>query len=89
MARSGDFGWRGSGIWVRVEALERSKKMNLRGKSVEAEDEGTSCVKLWVVLVVLLVAAVGQNTPSEIKIHAQVPTTGFSDLRNIFRPPIR
>ena len=57
---------------------------------VEMEDEGKStCAKLWVVLAVVLVVAVWHNTPSEIKIHAKVQKTGFSDLRNIFRPPIR
>ena len=57
---------------------------------LQAEDEGkSSCEKLRVVLAVLLVVAVCQNTPSEIQIPAKVPKTGFSDLRNIFRPPVR
>ena len=34
-----------------------------------------------------MVVAVCQNTPSDIQIHAKVPKTGFSDLRNIFSPP--
>ena len=30
MARSGEFGWAGLGIWARVEGLERSKKSESR-----------------------------------------------------------
>ena len=90
MARSGDFGWAGAGICVRGEGLERSKKVNLGRKWVEAEDDGkSSCEKLRVVLAVLLVVAVCQSTPSEIQIHAKVQKTGCSDLRIIFRPPVR
>ena len=71
-------GWRGH------------KKVNLGRKWVETEDEGkSSCEKLGVVLAVLLVVAVCQNTPSEILIPASVPKAGFSDLRNIFKPPVR
>ena len=40
MARSGDFGWAGSGIWVRMEGLGKSKKVNLGRKWVETVDEG-------------------------------------------------
>ena len=40
MARSGDLGWAGSGIWARGEGLERSKEVNLGRKWVETEDEG-------------------------------------------------
>ena len=66
------------------------KKVNLGRKWVETEDEGkSSCEKLRAVLAVRLVVAVCQNTPSEIQIPAKVPKTGFSDLRNIFRPPVR
>ena len=66
MARSGDFGWAGSGIWARGEGLERSKKGESR-KWVETEDDGkSSCEKLRVVLSVLLVVAGRQKTPSEI-----------------------
>ena len=80
----------GCGGWARGEGLERSKNMNLGRKWVEAEDEGTSSgEKLWVVLAVLLVVAVCQNNPSEIQFHAKVPKTGISDLRNVFRHPIR
>ena len=65
MARSGDFGWAGLGIWAMGEALERSKKVNLGRKWVETEDEGKcSCEKLQVVMAVCLVVAVCQNTPS-------------------------
>ena len=57
---------------------------------VETEDEGkSSCGKLRAVLAALLVVAVCQNTASEIQILAKVPKTGFSNLRNIFRPPVR
>ena len=70
--------------------METSQNVNLGREWVETEDEGkSSCEKLWVVLSVLLVVPVCQNTLSEIKIHAKVPNAGFSDLRNIFRPPIR
>ena len=63
MARSGDLGWAGSGIWPRVEGLERSKQVNLGRKWVETEDQGkSSCEKLRVVLVVLFVVAVCQDT---------------------------
>ena len=72
------------------EDLETSPKGKLGRKWVQMEDEGeSSCGKLRVVLDVLLVVAVCQNTPSEIQIHAKVAKTKFSDLRNIFRPPIR
>ena len=90
MARSGDLdGWvRGFGRGGR--AWRRAQKVNLGRKWVETEDEGkTSYEKLRAVSPVLLVVAVCRNTPSEIQIHAKVPKTGFSDLRNIFRPPIR
>ena len=64
MARSGDFGWAGSGIWARREGLGKAKKVDLGRKWVETEDEGnSSCEKLRVVLAVLLVVAVCQNTP--------------------------
>ena len=70
--------------------LETSAKVNLGRKWVETEDEGkSSCEKLWAVLAVLLVVAVCQNTPSEIQIPAKVQKTGFSDLRIIFRRPVR
>ena len=89
MARSGDFGWAGSGIWAR-RVWKGQKKVNLGRKWVETEDEGkSSCEKLRAVLAELLVVAGCQNTPSEIQIPAKVPKTGFSDLRNIFRPPVR
>ena len=59
MARSGDLGWAGSGMWARGKGLETSKKANLGRKLLETEDEGTfSCEKLRVVLAVLLVVAV-------------------------------
>ena len=59
MARSGDVGWAGSGIWAGGEGLERSKKVNLGRKCVETEDEGkSSCEKLRVVSAVLLLVAV-------------------------------
>ena len=62
------------------EGLERSKKVNLGRKLVETEDEGkSSCEKLRMVLAVLLVVAS----------FAKVPNTGFSDLQNIFGPPVR
>ena len=32
MARSGDFGWAGSGIWVRREGLGKAKKGESRKK---------------------------------------------------------
>ena len=69
MARSGDLGWAGSGIWVRGEGLETSQKSeNLGRKWVETEDEGkSSCEKLQVVLAVLLVVAVCQNTLQKFK----------------------
>ena len=45
---------------------------------LETEDEGTSsCVKLQVVLAVLLVVAVCQNTNLIIKINAKCRTPGF------------
>ena len=70
--------------------MGKAKKVNLGRKWVEAEDEGKfSCEKMWVVSAVLLVVAVCRNTPSEIQIAAKVPKTRFSDLRNIFRTPIR
>ena len=66
------------------------KRVNLGRKWVETEEEGkSSCEKLRAVLAVLLVVAVRQNTPSEIQILAKVPKTEFSDLQNIFRPPVR
>ena len=69
---------------------EVKRIVNLGRKWVETEDEGKfSCEKLRVVLAVLLVVAVCQKTPSEIQIHAKVPKTAFSDLRNIVRAPIR
>ena len=90
MARSGDLGWAGSGIWARGEGLEWSKKVNLGRKWVETEDEGGSfCEKLRAVLAVLLVVAVCQNTLLEIEINAQVPKIGISDLWNIFGPLVR
>ena len=56
MARSGNLGWAGSGIWARGEGLERAKKVNLGRKWVETEDEGkSSCGMLRVVLAILLV----------------------------------
>ena len=52
------------------------KTVNLGRKWVETEDEEkSSCEKLGVVLAVLLVVAVCQNTPSEIQIPAKVPKT--------------
>ena len=87
MARSGDFGWAGSGIWARGERLEKSKKVNLGRKWVETEDEGkSSCEKLWVVLAVFLVVTVRQHDPLQIEIHATIPNTGISDSR-FFRTP--
>ena len=54
MARSGDFGWAGSGIWARGRVWRRQKKVNLGREWVETEDEGKqSCEKLRVVLAVL------------------------------------
>ena len=89
MAGSADFGCAGSGIWARGEGL-RPNNVNLGRKLVEMEDEGkSSCEKLRVVLAILLVVAVCQNIPSEMQVHAKVPTSGISDLRNIFRPPNR
>ena len=65
-------------------------KTNLGREWVEAENKGkSSCEKLRVVLAVLLVVAVCQNTPSEIQIHAKVQKTGIPDLRNIFGPLVR
>ena len=61
MARSGDFGWAGSGIWARREGLETSPKGESRK---ETEDEGNkSYEKLRAVSAVLLVVAVCQNFP--------------------------
>ena len=91
MARSGEFGM-GGFVDLGEEGGfgEVNKKVNLGRKWVETEDEGkSSCEKSRVVLAVLLVVTVCQNTPSEIQIPAKVPETGFSDLRNIFRPPVR
>ena len=80
----GGFGDLGEG------GVERSKKANLGREWVETEDEGkSSCEKLQAVLAELLMVAVCQNTPSEIQIPAKEQKTGFSDLRNIFRPPVR
>ena len=78
-ARSGYVGWAGS--WIRGARV--------RGKStkqwLETGDEGqSSCEKLWVVLAVLLVVAVCQNTPSEIKSIANIQKNGVSDVQNIF-----
>ena len=81
----GGFGNLGEG-----QGLGKAKKLNLGRKWVETEDEGkSSCEKVRVVLAVLLAVAVRQNTPSEIQISAKVPKTGFSDLRNISRSPVR
>ena len=89
MVRSGDLGWAGSGIWARGRVWRRPKRVNLGRKWVEMEDEGkSSCENFRAVLAVLLVA-VCENTPSEIQIPAKVPKTEFSDLQNIFRPPVR
>ena len=64
MARSGDFGWAGAGIWARGKGLETSQKVNLGRQWLETEDEGkSSCEKLRAVLGVLLVVAVCPNTP--------------------------
>ena len=72
MARSGDFGWAGSGIWASGEGLETSKKVNLGRKWVETEDEGKSSrEKLLVVSAVLLVVGVCQNTLQKFKIPLQ------------------
>ena len=85
MARSGDLGCAGSGIWARGEGLETSKKVNLGREWVETEDaDKSSCEKVRAVLAVLLVVAVCQNT-----LPCKVQKTGFSDLQSIFRPPIR
>ena len=52
------------------------KKVNLGRKWVETEDEGkSSCEKLRVVLADLLVVAVCQNTPLEIKTSAHLQNT--------------
>ena len=67
--------------------METSQKVNLGRKWVETEDEGkASCEKLRVVLAVLLVVAVCQHTPLEIKINATIPNTIISDFQNIFPP---
>ena len=59
MARSGNLGWAGSGIWARGRVWRRPKKVNLGRKWVETEGEGkSSCEKLREVLAVLLVVAV-------------------------------
>ena len=64
--------------------------MNLGRKWVEMEnEEKSSCEKLRVVLAVLLVVAVCQNTPLEINIHSNMQKPGISDLRNIFGPLVR
>ena len=90
MARSGDLGWAGSGIWARREGLGKARKGESRKEMGGMEDEGnSSCKKLRVVSAVLLVVAVCQNTPSEIQFHAKVPKTRFSDLWNIFPPVAR
>ena len=39
MARLGDLGWAGSGIWVRGKGLETSKKGESRKEWVETEEE--------------------------------------------------
>ena len=90
MARSGGLGWAGSGIWARGEGLERSKKVNPGRKWVETEDAGkSSCEQLWVVLAVLLVVAVCQNTHSKNITLAELPNTEISDLQHIVRPLVR
>ena len=64
MARSGDLGRTGSGIWARGGGLGEVKQgVNLRRKWVETEDEGkSSCDNLRVVMAVLLVVAVRLNS---------------------------
>ena len=74
------------------EGLETSKKkeVNLGRKLVEREDDRkSSCGKLRVVLAVLLLVAVCQNTLLKIKTNAKVQKTGISDFRNIFEPLVR
>ena len=84
MARSGDLGWAGSGIWARGKSLETSPKSESRKEWVETEDDGkSSCEKLRVVLGKLLVVAVCQNTHVKNTINAQVPKHVISDLPNL------
>ena len=51
MARLGDLGWAGSGIWARREGLEKGKKVTLGRKWVETGDEENppvkSCGRFW------------------------------------------
>ena len=87
MARSADLGMRVRGIGRGVRVWRRPKKVNLGRKWLETEDKGkSSCERLWVVLAVLLVVAVCENTPSEIKINAKVQKTTISDFRT--PPPL-
>ena len=79
---------RGFGRGERV--LGRPKKVNLGREWVETEDERkSSCEKLRMVLAVLLVVAVCQDTNLEIKMNAKVHKTGISGLRNIYGPTVR
>ena len=74
---------RGSGRGGRV--WRRPKKVNLGREWIQMEAEGKStCEKLRAVLGGLLVVAVCQHIPLKYVIHAKIPTTGISDLRNIF-----
>ena len=63
MATSGDFGWESAGICARGDGLGTPQKNDVGRKWAEMEDEGkSSCEKVRVVLAVLLVVAVCQNT---------------------------
>ena len=82
MVRSGDLGWAGPGIWVRGEGLETSQKGESRKEmGPDGRRAQSSCAKLRVVMAVLLVVAVCQNTLSEIKINANMIKAGITDLR--------